>query len=169
MARPKVVHTLKTILARTDEVGECMEWQGIIAHNTPQIRIDRKLLMVRRVILEMLGKPAKPENYVVASCGNSKCVNPAHILERDKKKHMQEIIKKMNPNSPTRIAKLQKATAHLRVLDDAAVSLILSDNRKGEDLARELGCSKALVNKIRRGDAYRRVSASKNPFAGLMR
>ena len=169
MARPKIIQTLETILARTDDVGDCLEWQGIMANATPQIRIDRKLLSVRRVIREMMGMPAMPRNFLVPSCGNPKCVNPEHIMERTPAQHMLAMIKRIDHNHPIRIAKLQKAKMHLRVVDAAGVKLIRTDDRRAEDLARELGCSKSLVTHIRRGDGYRDMNASTNPFAGLMR
>ncbi len=51
----------------------------------------------------------------------------------------------------------------------AGLAIIRTDDRKAEDVARELGVSKSLVKKIRRGEAYREVNAAINPFAGLMR
>lgn len=88
MGRPKVIQTLETILARTDEVGECLEWQGIMHNGTPQIRIDRKLLSVRRAIRERKGNPAGPTVFLAPSCGNQKCVRPEHIMARTKTQHM---------------------------------------------------------------------------------
>ena len=169
MGRKKVIQTLDTILARTDEVGECLEWQGIMANATPQIRIDRKLLSVRRVIRELLGRQAKTGNFLAASCGNSKCVKPEHIIEHTQRQHMKAITSKVDHNHPVRIAKLQKAKQHLRVVSDEALMMIRSDSRSGKVVASELGVSKSLVNKIRRGECYRDVRASSNPFAGLMR
>lgn len=168
MPRPTIVQTLDSILARTDEVGDCLEWQGIMGNNTPQIRIARKLQMVRRVIRDMLGNPAAEGNYLAPSCGNPKCIKPEHIIERTRAQHMKRIARLVDHNHPIRIAKLQKAKAHLRVVSDEGVAMIRADDRKAEDVARELGVSKSLVKKIRRGQAYRE-SAAANPFAGLMR
>jgi hypothetical protein len=170
MGRKKIVQTIDTIMARTDEVGDCLEWQGIMANNsTPQIRIDRKLFSVRRVIREMIGNAAKPGNFLAVSCGNPKCVKPDHIIERTPQQHMTAMAALVQHNHPIRIAKLQKAKRHERVVSDEGLLLIRTDSRKAEDVARELGVSKSLVNRIRRGDCYREVRASNNPFAGLMR
>lgn len=169
MPRPTVTQTLETILARTDEVGDCLEWQGMNKNGTPLIRIARKMHTVRRVIREMLGIPAAEGNYLAASCANPKCVNPEHIIERTRAQHMKRIASMVDHNHPIRIAKLQKSKAHKRVVSDEGLAIILNDNRKSEDVARELGVSKSLVKKIRRGEAYRQVSAAVNPFAGLMR
>jgi hypothetical protein len=146
-----------------------MEWQGFSANSTPQIKIDRKVFSVRRVIRELMGQPAKPQDFLVPSCANAKCVNPRHIKERTQEQHMLEMVKRVDHNNPLRIARLQKSKQHMRVLDDAGVALIRADSRKAQDLADELGCSKSLVNSIRRGVGYRQVNASANPFAGLMR
>ncbi len=169
MGRPKVIQTLETILARTDEVGECLEWQGITHNGTPQIRIDRKLRTVRRVIRELQGKPASPSVFLATSCGNPKCVHPDHIMARTKTQHMQAMGKLIQHNHPVRIAKLQKAKASERKLDATGLALVLTDPRRAQDVADELSVSKSLVTRIRRGEAYRQVSAASNPFAGLMR
>jgi hypothetical protein len=168
MPRPKVIHTLETILARTDAVGQCLEWQGIMSHGTPQIRIDRKLLSVRRVIRDLQGNPATVDVFLAPSCCNSKCVHPEHIMDRSTAKHMQVMGKLVKHNHPVRIAKLQKAKASERALDDEGLAVVLSDPRRAQDVADELRVSKSLVNRIRRGTAYRQVSASKNPFSGLI-
>jgi len=169
MGRPKVIHTLETILARTDEVGNCMEWQGIMHNGTPQIRIDRKLLSVRRVIREMQGKPAADDVFLATSCGNPKCVHPDHIMARTKTQHMQSMGKLVQHNHPVRIAKLQKSKAAERKIDASGLALVLTDPRRAQDVADELSVSKSLVTRIRRGECYRQVNATANPFAGLMR
>lgn len=169
MARPTIVQTLDTILARTDEVGECLEWQGMMVNGTPLIRIARKMLTVRRVIREMLGQPAGQKNYLTTSCGNPKCVRPDHIVERTRVQHMRHIASMVDHNHPLRVAKLQRFKAHTRKVSDEGLAIIRGDDRKAEDIAIELGISKSLVNKIRRGQAYRQVTATANPFAGLMR
>lgn len=167
MSRPKIVQTTDSILARTDDVGECLEWRGIMGNTTPQIRIDRKLLSVRRVLRELAGRPAKEGNFLTASCGNAKCVNPEHIMERTPREHMRVMVKAVDHNHPIRIAKLQRSKRHMRAVTDDGLAMIRNGDRRADDLARELGVSKSLVNKIRRGDCYKDVAA--NPFAGLMR
>lgn len=169
MPRPTIIQTLETIMARTDEVGECLEWQGMIRNGTPLIRIARKMHTVRRFIRDMLGNPAAEGNYLAPACENPKCVKPDHIIERTRAQHMKRIASMVDHNHPIRIAKLQKAKAHQRVVNDDGLVMIRTDDRKAEDVARELGVSKSLVKKIRRGEAYRQVSAVSNPFAGLMR
>lgn len=168
MGRPKAIHSLETILARTDEVGECLEWQGIMTHGTPQVRIDRKLLSVRRFIRELQGKSTSAKIFLVPSCGNQKCVRPHHIMDRTMATHMQVMGKLVQHNHPVRVAKLQKAKASERVLDDAGLAVVLGDPRRAQDVADELRVSKSLVNRIRKGTAYRPVSAATNPFSGLM-
>lgn len=166
---PRVTHTLQTILARTDEIGECLEWQGITAtQGTPMIKIDGKLLTVRRVIREMLGRPAGTNRFLATSCGNQRCVRPEHIVERTAREHAKRMSMLSDHSSPMRIAKLQAANAHKRVLSAEAASVARSDSRSATEVARELGCSKSLINSIRRGEAYRQVSAAQNPFAQLI-
>ncbi len=166
---PRVTHTLQTILARTDEVGECLEWQGFTsADGAPQVKIDGKLLMVRRVIREMLDKPAAPGHFLAPSCGNARCVHPEHVVERTARQHAQRMAASVTRNSPTRIARLQRANKHKRALSDEGLELARHDPRSAAAVARELGCSRDLVSSIRNGRAYRQVSAAENPFAQLI-
>jgi hypothetical protein len=170
MGRPKAVHTLATILARTDEVGDCLEWQGIMAASgTPLVKIHRRLLTVRRVIRDMQGRPAKEGNFLAPSCGNPRCVRPEHIVERTPRQHAKQMAALVDHQSPLRIARLQKVNAHKRALSAEDVAKVRSDSRSAAVVAHELGCSKTLVSSIRRGEAYRQISAAENPFAQLLR
>lgn len=169
MGRPKAIHTLETVLARTIEVGECLEWQGIVHNGSPVIRIDRRLLTVRRVIREFEGCPARPQNFLFAKCGNPLCVRPEHIRERTRAEHIKLMAANVDYGNPLRIARLQQSKQHARRLDEEGVARIRCDARRAQDLADELGVSKSLVNAIRRGVSHRQVSAAANPFVGLMR
>ena len=166
----KIIHTLESIMARTVEVGDCMEWQGHIRQdNVPYITVNRQYMAVRRLILQLIGKPAKRGNFVGTTCGNHLCVNPEHIIERSMSHHMRRASKLVDHNSPVRIAKLQKHAAVRGILSKDDVLKILNDPRCAREVAEEIGCSKSLVTRVRRGQAYRQVNASVNPFAGLMR
>jgi hypothetical protein len=65
-------------------------------------------------------------------------------------------------------ARLDELTASIKASAEV-VHRILTDPRPAAHLAAEMGISRSLVQKIRAGKARKQVSASLNPFAGLMR
>jgi len=168
MGRPKVIHTLESVLARTVEVGDCLEWQGFMQDGrTPLIKVHNRLVTVRRFIRQLQGAPAAPGRFLSASCGNPRCVNPAHILERTSKQHARYIASCVDMRHPVRIVKLQRMNAHKRALTDEQVLMVRTDPRSATALAREFGCSKSTVCNIRNGDSYREIAA--NPWDQLLR
>lgn len=162
-------HTIETLLARTIEVGECMEWQGYYGRNCPQVKHGGKLRTVRRVIRELQGREMKKGMFVSTSCGNPKRINPEHLIDRNARQHSQAMSSKVNYLSPTRVAKLQKSAEPRRKISDAGVQAALCDPRTCEIVAAEHGVHKSLISKIRRGEAHRQFNAATNPWAGLMR
>lgn len=169
MPPPKVIHTVESVLARAHEIGDCMEWGGYLCSGVPNMTVNRRCRPVRRFLLELLGRPARPGSFVGTTCGNPLCVNPEHIIERSMFHHMRRASKLVDHNCPVRIAKLQKHAAVRGILSKDDVLKILNDPRCAREVAEEIGCSKSLVTRVRRGQAYRQVNASVNPFAGLMR
>jgi hypothetical protein len=168
MGRPKVIHTLESVLARTVEVGDCLEWQGFMQDGrTPLIKVHNRLVTVRRFIRELQGTPAAPGRFLSASCGNPRCVSPDHILERTSKQHARYIASCVDMRHPVRIVKLQRMNAHKRALTDEQVEVVRNDPRSATALAREFGCSKSVICNIRNGQTYRQIAA--NPWDQLLR
>jgi len=165
MKRVITQHTLETLLARTVEVGDCREWQGYIANDTPQVSHRGKMMTVRRLMFELQGK-AVEGYYIAPKCSNSKCVNPDHAIARTSKAHHKVMNQNVDFNGLLRIIKLQQVAKGRRKLTDEQVSQIRIDPRPSRAVAAEHGVSKGLVCLIRIGKAHRAVTA--NPFAGLM-
>jgi len=168
MGRPKVTHSLESVLARTTEVGDCLEWQGFMQDGrTPLIKVNNRLVTVRRFIRELQGNPAAPGRFLSASCGNPRCVNPDHILERTSRQHARYIASCVDMRHPVRIVKLQRMNAHKRALTEEQAQMVRVDPRSAAALGRLLGCSKSVICSIRNGQSYRQVAA--NPWDQLLR
>lgn len=167
--RVQKIHTIKSLMARTVEIGDCMEWTGYCQNNAPFVVSGGIKWMVRRLVKHLQGGKLHSGRYFGTHCGNQKCINPDHIAERRKADHMRLMAKNVDHNHPIRIAKLQKAAESLRVLSDESLAKIRNDDRKGILVAADFGVSKSLINKIRQNKSRKIVSASVNPFAGLMR
>ena len=155
-------------MARTEEVGECVEWQKYFQNGTPYVQHGDRFVAVRQLVMEFLGNQYEGRTFFGTSCKNKACINPQHIVARSAKEHAKFMANNTDHNSPTRIAKLQKAAERRAVINKDQASQIRLDPRRCEDIAVQFGVSKSLVAKIKRGEAHRPVSAQNNPFWGLM-
>jgi hypothetical protein len=82
---------------------------------------------------------------------------------------MAAMAKNVRHNAPTRIAKLQAAAVGRRKLSDEQVNDIVMSSESSRALALQYGVSPGTISKVKGHRARRVVSASVNPFAGLMR
>lgn len=162
----QMVHTERSILSRTQEVGECMEWQGYVQNGTPAVCHEGKVVMVRRLLLQFRGIDLPKGSYAVPKCGNPLCVNPDHIQVRNQSQHAVAMAKNINYSAPERIRKLTDSARELRgKLDIEKAREIRMSDEPGPVLAERYQVNKSMINRIKRGDAWRDI---RNPFAGLM-
>lgn len=173
MAKPITVHTLESLHARCVEVGDCWEWQGYYATNNkvPYVSHGGKMLAVRRVVAELSGRDvSRPVNWS-ARCGNYRCVCPDHLMFRTDRQHSQHMAGLVNQKSPTRIARMQQAARGRPgcKLDLTLVEAIRMDPRPVGAIGQAFGISKSQAARIKAGKAWKQVTASANPWGGLMR
>lgn len=172
MAKPITIHTLESLLAQTIEVGECMEWQGYYATGkyTPYVYHEGKMIAVRKLLAMLTGRDLSNCVYFASSCDNWRCVNPAHIVGRASWQHLNRMSGLVDHGAAQRVAKLQEvARARVGKLTEAGAEAIRLDDRPLVVVAADYGISKSLVSKVKTGRAWRQVSASVNPWGGLMR
>lgn len=159
-------HTTESLKQKTIEIGDCWEWQGYQQNNTPQICHAGKLVSVRRLFSELLGKKVPNDWYVIAKCENKKCVNPDHF-KRLNKKQMAGKAGKSATQSIGKKLKIQKAKqAESAKLNWDIVDEIRSSDLTYRELARKHKVHPSLISKVSRNLAWRRYE--NNIFAGLM-
>ena len=107
--------------------GECWEWQGKITHHFGygKVTINGNTEMVHRAAW-ILSKGIYPRLFILHSCDNPRCVNPAHLREGTKKDNSQDAIKRnrmpIGAQRPNAI--LNDAKAHrIKVLRGQGVKL----------------------------------------------
>lgn len=171
MSKPKAVYTLDAIHARCTEEGECWLWQGYIQNGSPYVYHAGKLTAVRHLVMDLSERSIRlGAKYFAASCGNLTCVCPEHVAARTPREHAVKMGSNVQQLAPLRISKLQtagraRAIAKLNVQQADSIRL---DQRRHQVIALEHGISKSLVSHIKRGVAWRSVSANLNPWIGLM-
>lgn len=168
--RPVKKQTIESLMARTVAEGDCLEWQGYVYKgNNPQVSHDGKIFAVRKLMMLLSNRKTPTRAYHKTYCGNDLCVRPEHIKVVDCKKHMAEMGRMVSHNAPTRIAKLQEAAKGRRKLSDDQVQEILLSDQSSRVLSEIYGVSKTTITRVKSNKTRRVISASVNPFVGLMR
>lgn len=161
--RPLAVQTMESLIARTDEEGDCLIWKGYIGNGVPQVSHHGKVIAVRRLMLELQGRVLRIGDHAASKCRNPSCVNPEHISHRNKFQH-SAAMHSAPRNEEVRAAKLAAFRRKTAKLDMEKAREIRCSDESGPVLAARYGVDKALVSRIRRNEAWREFS---NPFAGL--
>jgi len=160
------IHTAESLLAKTIEVGDCLEWQGYFANGTPYVSNNGKMTSVRRLFSGLLNKNFVAGGFIVPKCDNHRCINPNHAMRlsrskmssRNGKRAVQSIAKRL------KIQKFKQQTEGKLSWDK--VDEIRATNVPSRVLAEKFGVDKSLICRVRTGQAWKRIE--NNIFAGLM-
>jgi hypothetical protein len=133
---------------------------------SPVMRYQGEHMCVRRVVALVLGHNIEGK-VATYKCGNSRCVNPEHIVvmtqttlqRRTNKVNVQY----MHPTRRQRVAAARRANAKL---SPEAVQKIRDDPRAQREIASDYGITQSTVSRIKRGEMWRDYT---NSFIQLFR
>ena len=168
MAKPQTIHTVESLLARTVDVGECKEWLGYSNNNNPRVYHEGRLQPTRKVLCKLNGQHIPPGFFVGTSCGNRKCVNPAHAVIRTPRQHAVIMAENVDHMHPSRLLKLTEKAQVRRKLTDEQLEEIRMTGTSRRILAEKFAVNPSLISRIRAGKAHRMSAARNNPFFRLM-
>lgn len=154
---------LQRIRAQCVEEGDCLIWQGASA-KVPHVTIDRKKVNIRRLVLEEAGIPLVKGAMLGCSCGESKCIDLAHIVQRTRAQHGKYFGKRGAYSGPLKIAKMAATKRARSKLDDEKVAEIRASTESAMALSARYGVAASYVQSIRIGKLWKNYSS---PFAGL--
>ena len=161
--------TLDEIKSRCEEEGECWIWKDATDSNGyPIAKVDGKCQLVRRVAYSLKPSAPKlqPRQPVIAKCDCRLCVNPS-CLRASTIAEVSRMAGKAGKLSG--LIKGAKIAAHKRAtgakIDMEIANSIRLSGETGPVLAARHNIDRALVNRIKRGGAWKDYS---NPFMGLM-
>ena len=155
----------KAIADRAVDEGDCLVWTGVYNNKAPQLFVDGKYHLVRRLLWQVECGPIPTGQHPRLTCGNPRCVELAHIRLRTTRQIAKEVAKTGAYSGLLRRAKISAARRKAGKLTQADVDRIrAADN--GAAIARELGISKSAAANIRAGKAWA-VSIG-SPWMGLM-
>lgn len=162
------------IMGRVKQVGECWEWQGFIDSRGSAIHqvskeMNRpdvpKLLRVRRFLWEQKTKHKLGKNETIQpECLCDSCVNPDHMTKVDKNYKLEG--RKLPYKRWIKTTKSAREKFG-KINMDIAREIRLSEE-PAKEIASRYQITAANVHMIRRGDTWREIGPSNNPFAGLV-
>lgn len=172
MSKPRTIHTAETLEARCKKLANgCWEWQGYLQNGTPQVASypggKKKMVSVRKLFRELISGRPEPEGHYSNTCCNPICVNPSHTIWRGERSHMKHMIKHRKV-TPTMIKKLRdyRIRTGKAKIDEQKAAEIRVSTETAPVLSARYGINKSLINKIKRGLAWRDLTA---PFMGLFK
>lgn len=161
------------VLDSVIEEGDCWIWQGYVTSGRrggfPAMKFGRNgCVTVRRIVVALDGRPALPRQPVMATCGDKRCCNPAHL----KVSTMTEVMQKAGKfgalsSFAKRAATAKTKRATMAKLDMTKANEIRASNDSDVVLSAQYGVNRSLIGRIKRGEAW--IEYENNPFAGLMR
>lgn len=163
-----LVWTLDRIKGLCLECGDCWEWQGALMRKRyPAIRYRGQNGSARRAVWDLSGRSLFRQSFIVVTCGNEQCLNPAHLKQVTQGEHMKQLAAQGTQGGLVRaanIAKTKRAQLGKITMDDARQIRASSETNKA--LAQRYGMSAERISRIRLGVAWREYT--NNPFASLI-
>lgn len=167
-------------LARSLEVGDCIEWQGYMGNHGTQpcikMRLDGKRstsnIPVPRILWENENGPVPEGRLVYRKCCNNRCVNVDHIKTGTRaewaRARKKAGVSKHNPSTLITLTQsARKRRTTVNSLERARmVRELLASGLKREQVAEQTGVSLSMVIDIGAGRSWRETGGF---FSGLMR
>jgi hypothetical protein len=165
-------HTIESMLAQCEEVGECLEWQGRMQNGSPQVFMGKKedgqsrYRTARRVFTELLnGSPLPALQRCIATCGNARCMR--HIGVRTHKQIAAIAVKAGAQSTPGFRAAMVRGR---RNRPDVKLSIekareIRASGLSGPALAAIYGVNRTAIAAVRRGDMWREALPGASVFS----
>jgi hypothetical protein len=157
------------ILKFCRECGDCLEWTAIVSKGgVPKINVwvgrgksGRTVMSARRVVWELTKRKELPRlSLLTTSCGNVRCLNPAHLVVTDH----SEVAEKTGARLDVKMKKAAKCRGRAVKLSAELASEIRASTQTSRVLAKQYSVGLSTINRIRQGRSW----AAPNPFVALM-
>tara|TARA_R110002126_G_C10440186_1_gene498870 strand:+ start:590 stop:1084 length:495 start_codon:yes stop_codon:yes gene_type:complete len=164
MPRQKIAHTAKTLMAKTEEVGRCMEWQGYCQEGVPHVYHRGRMHSVRRLLRVMAGKKVDDDKFVTPKCKNRLCVKLDHmqVVDRD---GMVKIAGAASGDSAARGRNISMTKRKTAKLNDEAVRQIRASIESADVECLKHGVSRSTIIAVRANKLWK----DRTMFGQLMR
>lgn len=147
---PKVYDRL-VAAASIGSSGACWPMRSALSQDGyAHLKVRGRRVGAHRLMFGLFN-PGVPAPVVRHMCNNPACINPAHLRGGTQ---FENVMDRVNCN---RGGDLRGERNGRSVLTSQDIAYIRSSSASGAAIARELGVSKVLVCKIRRGDAWKHI------------
>lgn len=149
--------TMDDIRARSDEVGDCLIWNGSICNNGyPRCHCDGDTRQLRPFVYgKILGKELRAGYRVSTRCGSKLCLSEHCLVIRSNKLIATLSAEKRmrNPISMQRCREGAKRAGHAK-FDSAMAEEIRSAPGTRRERAQRYGCDESTIGRLDRRDSY---------------
>lgn len=171
------VFRLMLLIEKTDEVGDCLIWNGYVCkttgypqthvteYNTTGTIIKKRAYTVRRYVYLLCGGALEHRQPVESTCDDKRCINFAHLYASNSQLIAKKAADQGKMSSMSRriaIAMARRAKGTKLTMEQARE--IRASDKTSIVLAGEYGVSKKLIQDIRHNRVYAEFAS---PFAGL--
>lgn len=166
MSAPRTYHNVDTLKARCEmrRGSDCWLWQGYIVNGVPQVMAfpdgKRKMVSVRKLLRELISGQPQPGGHYGHTCGNPACVAPLHTVWRGQLSQLRHMArsKVVTPEQCLQMRQSRIDGGHAKLTPEQ-VEIIRASDESGPVLGARYGVSRALVNRIKRGEIWRDYDA----------
>lgn len=165
-------------LAKAQEVGDCLEWQGYMTNHGTQPAIKMRLegrkytsnIPVPRLLWEQANGPLEPGKLVYRKCCNNACICLDHIAVGTRadwaKARKKAGATKHSPSTRMTLTIAARSRANVKYSMEIAreVRQLAASGMLQIEVAKLTGVSKDMVTDICNNKSWREYSS---PFAGL--
>lgn len=145
-----VFHTafLKRFFAKTQQVGECIEWVGWRNDDGyGRLRINKRRFFAHRVAMSIhLADGFDGDKQVLHKCDNPSCVNPEHLFLGTHAENMADMKAKGRAKSGRYSGQNHPACK----LNPETAKAIRSDKRSQRQIAKDYGVCQQTISAIKR-------------------
>jgi hypothetical protein len=154
---------IERIRLRCVECGDCWVWKGAAVEDKhPQIKVNGRVLSVRRALYEAMHGPVPADREVAATCETRKCV--IHAEPQTHSRIGRRVAKTGVYANPVRCANLANSKRTGSRLDAEKVADIRYGGETLLAVAQRYGITEGYASRIRRNLNWKEYGS---PFAGL--
>ncbi len=163
--------TLDNLPMYCEELGDCWMWkQGVNGQGYPQACIDKRPgVMVRRYVMELMGRTLQRNQPVSCRCGNKLCVNPAHLVASDHSQVLKRSYRNGRRSTPAEYLsrlKAAKANGMARMTEEQLRAIRTAPTEETiTALAARLGLGRRAVSDARAGRSWRHSAPASSVFS----
>lgn len=130
------------------DVDECFDWPYGIRNGYGSIWVDGKTYRVNRLaLIRTSGDAPEGKRLALHSCNNPLCFNPRHLRWGSHKENEEDKVK----DGTALVGEMR----HNAKLTEKNVILILSDNRRNGEIAKQYNVTRDAIYKIKSGKNWK--------------